>query len=426
LWQLGAYHSAVSSQPGACVDCHSGALPAANASTQSSWVYTLTLGSTSTNQAQWMNHGSSSVAGKDCVVCHAADAKASGSAWSKADYFHGPVAAPGSCKECHGLTNGGGSVAGTKNNLPVGLTNSSLLTTASANATTGIPAGTHDQITHTDVNVSARDCNFCHTQKGVSTAAGVQGQEWAQAGFHVKFTSANPLVMNGTTGRCSSCHMNVKPGATFTAFDHSTFSSATGSQDCSSCHSWPGTGTASSANWLGAGASPQYIPVGGFQVAQPPAATPTTQLGINNLPHPAVGTGVACTACHNSQAGGKNAIGYDHLSALINTNCSSCHEAGTNLIGTLWNGATAQASGAGDSRPYTLTSVVAQYKGNRLTVTYPKHFYPVDCSQCHVVPAGNGNVTTGAAYTAAWVFPHTERKMTNPSTCSMCHTKGIP
>ena len=369
-----------------------------------------------------MNHGSSSVSGKDCFVCHASDAKTSGSAWSKADYFHAAVSAPVSCKECHGLTNGGGSLAGTKNNLPSGLTNSSTLTTASSDVTTGVPPGTYDQLTHTDVNVSGRDCKSCHTQAGVSTVAGIQGKEWAEAKFHVNFTSASPLVMNGTTGRCSSCHMNVKPGATFTAFNHGAFTATSGTQDCSSCHSWPGTGTSASPNWFGAGASPQSVSVGGFTIPQPPATTVTAQLGINNLPHPSVATGVACTACHTTPTGGRSAIGYDHLSTLIKTNCGSCHEAGTNLVGTLWNGATVETSGAGDSRPFTLTAVVWKSR----SIPYPKHFYPVDCNQCHVVPAGNGNVTTGAAYTAAWVFPHNQSKMTNPSTCVMCHTNGIP
>src|SRR6267378_6438599 len=152
LWQVGAYHPALATQPRACVDCHAITKPAANASTQSSWTYALALGGTSTNGAQWMNHGSSSVAGKDCVVCHASDAKASGSAWSKSDSFHGHVPSSSSCKECHGLTNGGGSVAGTNNNLPVGLTNSSIVTSAAADSTTSIPAGTLDQITHADVN----------------------------------------------------------------------------------------------------------------------------------------------------------------------------------------------------------------------------------------------------------------------------------
>ena len=45
----------------------------------------------------------------------------------------------------------------------------------------------------------------------------------------------------------------------------------------------------------------------------------------------------------------------------------------------------------------------------------------MQCGQCHKVPAGNGPVTTGTAYTSAWTFPHTESKMTNPGTCNMCH-----
>jgi cytochrome c551/c552 len=166
--------------------------------------------------------------------------------------------------------------------------------------------------------------------------------------------------------------------------------------------------------------------VGGFAIPQPPAPAPRTQQGISSLPHPMAAAGVACTTCHATATGGRSAIGYDHLSPLINTNCGSCHESGTNLIGTLWNGATAQASGAGDSRPFTLASVTASYKGNNRTIPYPNHFYPVDCNQCHVVPAGNGGVTTGAAYKAAWKFPHTQSRMTNPSTCVMCHTNGIP
>ena len=182
----------------------------------------------------------------------------------------------------------------------------------------------------------------------------------------------------------------MKPGATFTAFNHGAFTATSGTQDCSSCHSWPGTGTSASPNWFGAGASPQSVSVGGFTIPQPPATTVTAQLGINNLPHPNVATGVACTACHTTPTGGRSAIGYDHLSTLIKTNCGSCHEAGTNLVGTLWNGATVETSGAGDSRPFTLTAVVWKSR----SIPYPKHFYPVDCNQCHVVPAGNGNVTT--------------------------------
>jgi hypothetical protein len=59
-------------------------------------------------------------------------------------------------------------------------------------------------------------------------------------------------------------------------------------------------------------------------------------------------------------------------------------------------------------------------------VTWPKHFYPVDCYQCHNKPPGFGAVTTGTAYVTAWKFPHVESRMTNPGTCVMCHTNGIP
>ena len=429
LWRAAVYHASLAAQPRACNDCHTVSEPAGGASTQSNVAYALPAGATSSNQAQWMNHGSAAVVGKDCVGCHAVDATASGSAWRKGDSYHAALPASSTCNECHGLTNGGGTVPGTNNNLPSGLTDSSMVTTAGTS--TGVPAGTHDQITHSDVNASAHDCSFCHTQQGVSAAPGVQGREWAQAGFHASFGAANPLVLNGTTGRCSNCHSNVKPTPSFTAFDHSALTAAPGTLDCTTCHSWPGTGAPSSPNWLGASAAPQFIPVGAFPIPQPPAPAATTQRGINQLPHPATG-GQACTACHASPSGGKPAIGYDHASALVNTNCAACHEAGSNLVGTVWNGASNSGAGAGDTRPFTLPSVRATYKGNTSIETNPNHFFldkgnaQVDCSWCHKPPAGNGLVTTGSAYTAAWAFTHPPENPNNYNFCFQCHLNGPP
>jgi hypothetical protein len=122
--------------------------------------------------------------------------------------------------------------------------------------------------------------------------------------------------------------------------------------------------------------------------------------------------------------GATNAVGYDHASALATTACSACHEAGSNLVGTAWNGATVQGSGAGDTRPFTLTSIVAHKGGaggDSCTVTAPSHFYPVHCGECHAVPGGTGAVTTGTAYATAWSFPHTESIMAY-DTCTLCHT----
>jgi hypothetical protein len=250
----------------------------------------------------------------------------------------------------------------------------------------------------------------------------VSGAEWAQASFHASFSASTPLVLNGSTGRCSNCHLNVKPGPGFTAMDHSAFTNAAGTQDCSACHAWPGTGTATAPNWLGATGTPQFIAVGGFPVPQPPATSATTEPGIANLPHPTLAAGMTCSTCHPGGTGGTQAAGYDHASALAAASCGACHEAGSNLVGTGWNGATAQASGAGDTRPFTLTSIVATRGGDLCTVTAPNHFYPVDCSQCHATPPSTGATTTGTAYSGAWTFPHTTASMSNPSTCNLCHT----
>jgi hypothetical protein len=308
---------------------------------------------------------------------------------------------------------------------------------ASNDANTGVPPKTPDQIDHKDVNVTSHNCNFCHTQLGTSTVSGIQGKEWAQASFHANFNAANPLTMNATTGRCSNCHMNVKPGSNF-GTDHSTFT-ATSTEDCATCHSWPGNGTAASPNWYGAAGTPTVINVGGFTIPSPPAATsnpPVLQNGISNLPHPTVPTGTACTACHQSSAGGKNALGYDHASTLIASNCNSCHEAGSNDLNTPYNGQSAQASGLGDTRPWQINPTVPLFGGNCQgnTLTVPNHFYPADCSGCHNTPSGITLTTTGSTYlnqssgSGMWQFPHDESKMRNlaktaggQSVCNICH-----
>jgi hypothetical protein len=316
--------------------------------------------------------------------------------------------------------------------MPNGLTDSTYITTASNDSTTGVAAGTHDQITHTDVNVTGHDCNFCHTQQGTSTVTGIQGHEWAQGTFHANFSTANPLLMDGATGRCSNCHLNVLPGSNFTPFNHTGLSNVSGTQDCSSCHYWPGGGGTGAPDWTGASVVPAYINVGGFNISEPPETSVVVEPNIANLPHPNA-TPSGCTTCHTTgtyvapSQGGTAAAGYDHASAAENNGCNSCHEAGTNLLSTGWNGSTTQAGAAGDSRPYTLTSVRAYYSGDSCNVTYANHFYPVDCYQCHTPPTGIAFVTTGTTYlgnggSGRWTFPHKTSDMTNPTTCNMCHT----
>jgi hypothetical protein len=430
LWQPGTLHASVAAQPATCLDCHAVTAPAA--STQSTVAYVFAAGGGSpTNGPQWMSHAAPGVAGADCAACHAADASPSGAAWSRSTAYHAHAPRPAACARCHGLANGNGPVAGAGNNLPAGLTDSSTQTTASDDPGTGVPPGTPDRIDHGDLSVAAKDCGFCHTQVGPSTAVGVQGREWAQARFHGSFSAAAPLVMNGTTARCSHCHLNVKPRAAFTRHDHSTYADQAGTEDCSVCHGWPGTGTPSSPNWLGGGAAPQFITVGGFTIPDPPASPPAVQAGVPDLPHPATAT-LGCVTCHVGGAGGKRARGYDHASPLAASSCAACHEAGSDLVGTAWNGATAPAAGAGDTRPISLASATPSYKGNARVVTFPSHFYldrtgaQVDCAWCHVAPAGVALATSGPAYLAAWAFLHPPELDPPVDVCYQCHLTGRP
>jgi hypothetical protein len=421
LWKGGMFHGALTAQPTACLDCHAVSQPTVNVPTQSAVTYTLKAGGTATNGGQWMNHGASLAAGKDCAVCHLGDAKVTGSAWSHATALHSAAPGARTCQECHGLINGGGGTVGTKNNMPAGLTSSTVATAASA--ASGIAGSTPAQISHGDINVVTRDCNFCHTQVGPSTSTAIQGHEWAQARFHTNFSAQSPLVMNTTTGRCSNCHLSEKPPASYAPQNHAAFTGAVTTTDCSACHAYPGTGDGSAPNWLGSvGGAPTAMSVGGFAVAQPPATDSVTQQGINNLPHPTIASGGSCTGCHSGGVGGRKAIGYDHASKLINANCSACHEAGSDLVASPWNAATATGSGAGDTRPFSISGLVPSTNGNtRALGNNYNHFFPADCRECHKSPGGTGATTTGGAYRSAWSFGHDQSAMTNPSTCNMCH-----
>jgi nitrate/TMAO reductase-like tetraheme cytochrome c subunit len=402
----GQLHANVSPQPGHCIDCHAGVSVPAGV-TDSAVTYQ--------GDPQHMNHAVAVVAALDCAVCHAADASPSSGGWSKSTRFH-PHATPQSCTPCHAQ------------NLPSAIVSSSTVT--SADAASGV-SGQHDQISHADVNAAAHDCSFCHT--GV-------GDDWSLASFHINFTGGSALVMNGTTGRCSNCHLNVRPTSAFTAQDHSGFT-ATSATDCSSCHQWPGTGSTSTPNWHRQVGPPPNISVGGFTVAMPPAANAgTVEPGLNGLAHPTVASGTACTTCHTSSSGGRGAFGYDH-SGAPSSGCASCHEAGSDLLGTPWTlnapnaamtSATCNEGGGaildrgGDTRPVGVASLACSAAASSQTCGSQNcslnHFYPSDCSECHAKPAAVPALdATGTTYTGNWKFQHYFGAPATQSTCCHCH-----
>jgi len=181
--------------------------------------------------------------------------------------------------------------------------------------------------------------------------------------------------------------------------------------------------------------------VGGFTVSQPPATTATVQTGINNLPHPNPGAN-ACTDCHQQPSGGKNAIGYDHASALVNSACNACHEAGSNLLSPVWNPASqgtisAVCSrgngpltlGSGDTRAINMSSLPCSDKAQNHTCggrnCVQNHFYSSDCSYCHVAPTGLVTTSTGSTFAQRWRFKHGSTTVQN-ITCCQCHDQASP
>ena len=422
LWKTGNFHASLTAttQPTTCVECHAASGP--TSSTQSTVTYTMPQGQTATNGGQWINHAAPTLAGKDCALCHQSDAKPVGSAWSHSAPTHSKVPNMTVCNGCHGTTNGKGTVIGTNNNLPVGLTTTRTTTRSSASP------GVKDQFTHADINVTAFDCARCHTQQGPSTVAGIQGKEWAQANFHSTFTTASPLVINGTTGRCSNCHLNLKPGPTYAGQDHSSFT-ATGT-DCSSCHAFPGT-SPTAPNWLGAtGGMPH--PATGSSVTSTldcstchgPSGSSTKKLTTPIASHYAgISNGNRCTSCHINYAGFKGTTAnllYGHTNASANSGgCVTCHAftASQYTLLTTTPSLTRPISAGSKSFSQTL-NVTGTFDGDSFTGNHTNTKL-TRCGACH-------QYATTTAATNVWTFKHRPNNAgisnsKSTSGCNMCH-----
>ncbi len=290
-----------------CMDCHTKT--------------TIVNSTVSTTDTQHMNHNSSSV-GNDCYLCHSNDlvAGVTPTAFAKTNLLHAGTntsltkagATISSCQECHGLTNGGGAVAGTNNDLPGGLVNTDVASTYPAGNTTLL-----DQFDHRVAGATGKDCNICHTNIGAT------GPKWKAAKFHAKVTVTGPSTA------CETCHANLLPPGVANGENHATAHTA-----CGTCHTDPaGTGTIGSstspANWKGAAGG---IPVN--VTFLPPTNSGWASL---TLPHPVPATGVTCAQCHGATIG-PVIIGWDHKNmptAPGGVNyCMYCHLTGQKIVAT--------------------------------------------------------------------------------------------
>ena len=283
-------------------------------------------------------------------------------------------------------------------------------------------------MTHSDVNVTSKDCNFCHTQVGSSTTAGIQGKEWAQAAFHKSFTAANPLVMNGTTGRCSNCHLNVKPGSTYTAFDHAAYSNT--SQDCFTCHTWPGTSVVN-PNWKGAvGAHAASGSTAGSTLecntCHGQSGSSSVKLTVAASAHyGGVGNGNTCVTCHINFAGFKDTVTnlkYAHTNAAANggNGCGNCHAFRSQIYTTLTNTPPLTYPVASGGHTFSQTRAVTVAFDDESFNRAHTDAELTRCGSCH-------QYTTTASNTNVWRFVHetknpgisNSRKTT--SGCTLCH-----
>ncbi len=405
----------------------------------------------SLNDTQHMNHSSTNV-GNDCAICHQAELVigATPNSWSRSALFHTAVPTPASCRECHGLSNGGGAVVGTNNDLPgvanygATLINSGTLTTSPVAV-----AGTYDKIDHTEIDVAGRDCNYCHTTAGMAANAGVK---WKSASFHVQFSSNTQI-----TGRCDSCHIGLKPTVVVNGEDHSQL----GTTDCNSCHNYPGTGIvggsgSSAPNWLGATSLPTtlktdlnksvvlVVQIPTYNSTSISLLTPQPDVIAMNMNHSTTQVPRAnlddCIICHagafSKPANYTGGVFHNSLTAATlaqPTTCSECHATTDMPIGFI---------GPTDS---TRTPAGPEMKHN--AVVWQKNITsgvfaatatPMvanDCVVCHQVPtaspgSGNGwNIPPAAISAGAVAYYHASlgnSSVAQPASCLDCHANSRP
>ena len=111
--------------------------------------------------------------------------------------------------------------------------------------TADVQSGTAYRMRHTSAQMTFQTCTTCHPSALANAANPTLAAESWQPGHYHAVLSVQPTA-------CNDCHAVSAPTATFAAFDHSAFSGIAGTRDCSDCHPFPGTGTATTPNWLGA------------------------------------------------------------------------------------------------------------------------------------------------------------------------------
>ena len=153
----------------------------------------------------------------DCSTCHADPMGVFSDG-----IFHGNTASATlqDCVSCHYLTMADGPTA-------------------------DVQSGTAYRMRHTSAQMTFQSCTTCHPSALANAANPTLAAESWQPGHYHTVLAVQPTA-------CNDCHTISVPAASLATFDHSAFTNVAGNRDCSDCHTFPGTGTTTTPNWLGA------------------------------------------------------------------------------------------------------------------------------------------------------------------------------
>jgi hypothetical protein len=105
--------------------------------------------------------------------------------------------------------------------------------------TSDVQNGTAYLMRHTSAQMPFQTCTACHLSAlANATTPDIAADSWKPGQYHA--------VLSMQPTACNDCHTVSAPAT------HSTVTPIGGTPDCSDCHSFPGTGTATAPNWLGA------------------------------------------------------------------------------------------------------------------------------------------------------------------------------
>jgi hypothetical protein len=106
--------------------------------------------------------------------------------------------------------------------------------------TADVRSGTAYQMRHTSAQMPFHTCQPCHASAlaRATTSTTLASDSWRPGQYHA--------VLSVQPTRCNDCHASSAPAT------HGSIAALGDARDCSDCHLFPGTGTRTAPDWLGA------------------------------------------------------------------------------------------------------------------------------------------------------------------------------